>query len=297
MVPSDILPPFLEGTSVEKEQALPPTWQGWLQQNLARGCLPADMLPVMTAGGIAEHVARAALGLPVSEPHPALRDPYRYETSRLASGARINAAGHMVDVVARVALPVVAILDNVLSQSECDELIAMARSQMQRSKVVDEKSGALRDDPSRTSQGAVIPLGCSPLVEALDARIAALMGLPVSHGEPLQVLRYGEGGEYQPHFDYFPPDQPGAEAVLAIGGQRVSTLVVYLAAPEEGGTTDFPEIDLQVVPKQGRAVYFEYANSAGQVDRLSLHAGEPVVRGEKWMATRWMRERPYRSHP
>lgn len=274
---------------------LPAQWQEWVNQNLDRGCASTDMLREMLSGGIPDHAARAALGLPSSPVHPALRDPYRYETPRIPAGPRINAAGHVVDVAVRIALPVVVILDNVLTAEECEELVALARSQMQRSKVVDEMSGALRDDPSRTSQGAVLPLGCTPLVEALDERIAALMGLPVAHGEPLQVLRYGEGGEYQPHFDYFPPDQPGAEAVLAVGGQRVSTLVMYLSEPEDGGTTDFPEIDLKVFPKQGRAVYFEYANSSGQVDPLTLHAGAPVVRGEKWIATRWMRERPYRS--
>jgi prolyl 4-hydroxylase len=80
---------------------------------------------------------------------------------------------------------------------------------------------------------------------------------------------------------------------MTIGGQRVSTMVMYLNEVEEGGTTIFPEIGLEVVPKKGSAVYFEYTNSQNQLDRLTLHGGSPVTRGEKWIVTKWMRQRRY----
>ena len=68
---------------------------------------------------------------------------------------------------------------------------------------------------------------------------------------------------------------------------------MYLNDVAEGGETTFPSIHLTVSPKKGSAVYFEYCNSRGQVDPLSLHAGQPVLQGEKWIATKWMRERKY----
>jgi prolyl 4-hydroxylase len=51
-----------------------------------------------------------------------------------------------------------------------------------------------------------------------------------------------------------------------------------------------PRLGLAVLPLRGNAVYFEYCNEAGQVDPLSLHAGAPVLSGEKWVATKWMRQ-------
>ena len=91
----------------------------------------------------------------------------------------------------------------------------------------------------------------------------------------------------------FPYELKGSQQHLAVGGQRVSTLVMYLSDVEQGGETTFPDVGVSVVPKKGAAVYFEYCNSQGQVDPLSLHAGNPVIKGEKWIATKWMRQRKY----
>jgi prolyl 4-hydroxylase len=68
---------------------------------------------------------------------------------------------------------------------------------------------------------------------------------------------------------------------------------MYLLPPEEGGETEFPDAGVTVVPKQGSAVYFEYQDAQGRLDHLTLHAGLPVIRGTKWIATRWIRERAF----
>ena len=68
---------------------------------------------------------------------------------------------------------------------------------------------------------------------------------------------------------------------------------MYLNDVAEGGGTDFPDVGLSIVPRQGRAVYFAYTGHFGEVDPLSLHAGLPVIRGEKWIATKWLRQKAY----
>jgi prolyl 4-hydroxylase len=50
-----------------------------------------------------------------------------------------------------------------------------------------------------------------------------------------------------------------------------------------------------VRPRRGSGVYFEYFNAAGELDTRLLHAGMPVTRGEKWVATKWLRQSPYHS--
>merc|ERR1719204_448733 len=52
---------------------------------------------------------------------------------------------------------------------------------------------------------------------------------------------------------------------------------------------------LRVRPKRGRAVLFFNHDPAGGVDRMSMHAGCPVVRGVKWIAQRWFRLKPYQN--
>jgi prolyl 4-hydroxylase len=134
----------------------------------------------------------------------------------------------------------------------------------------------------------------TPFIASLDKRIAELMQVPVVNGEGLQILNYQIGGEYKPHFDYFPPELPGSAVHIARGGQRIATLIVYLNTVEEGGETILPEIGLKVAPVQGNALYFAYTNSLNQVDPLTYHGGNPVIRGEKWIATKWVRQHEYR---
>lgn len=70
-----------------------------------------------------------------------------------------------------------------------------------------------------------------------------------------------------------------------------SFLVIYLNDVKDGGETIFPEIGLSIVPRAGHAVYFSYCNADNQLDSRSLHGGAPVRIGEKWIATKWLRQR------
>ncbi len=59
---------------------------------------------------------------------------------------------------------------------------------------------------------------------------------------------------------------------------------------EGGGETFFPKLNLKIKAVQGNALYFSYTNSKNEVDRMTLHGGSPVIRGEKWIMTKWMRQ-------
>lgn len=198
-----------------------------------------------------------------------------------------------VRVVFRHARPHVVLLANVLTAEECDALIEVALPQLRRADVVDSGSGGSYIDARRTSELTILRRGASPLLARIDQRIARITGIPVERGEPLQVMRYGAGAEYQPHHDYFDLSRRGEAAYLVHGGQRVASLVIYLNDVEAGGETVFPEVGLSVAPAKGSAVYFAYTDAQSRCDPLSFHGGAPVVRGEKWIATRWLRELPF----
>lgn len=212
------------------------------------------------------------------------------EPSRVVSGNVIRTSDRDVFVVMRITKPDVIVLADLLSAEECDELIRLAAPKIERSTTVDPVTGKAIVIDNRTSHGTFFHLNETDFIARLDRRIAEVMNWPLQNGEGIQILKYGTGGEYRPHFDYFPPQNPGSSRPLTEGGQRVATLVMYLNDVEEGGATIFPEVGLSVSPRKGHAVYFSYFNSLGRVDPLTLHGGAPVLKGEKWIATKWMRQ-------
>jgi prolyl 4-hydroxylase len=127
-----------------------------------------------------------------------------------------------------------------------------------------------------------------PVCARLEKRLAALVDWPLENGEGLQVLRYRPGAEYRPHYDYFDPAEAGTPKILKRGGQRVASIVCYLNTPEGGGATVFPDIGLEVAPVRGNAVFFSYDRP--HPSTRTLHGGAEVTAGEKWVATKWLRE-------
>ena len=208
----------------------------------------------------------------------------------LPNGTRsaVWAGDREVEVIVNLTDPRVVVFGKLLSDAECDEIIALARVRLVRSETVQTSTGATEVNEARTSQGMFFDRGEHPVCKRIELRMAALLNWPVENGEGLQVLRYGPGAEYKPHYDYFDPDQPGTPTILKRGGQRVASLVCYLNTPALGGATVFPDVKLDVAPLKGNAVFFSY-DRPHPLTR-SLHGGAPVVEGEKWVATKWLRQ-------
>jgi prolyl 4-hydroxylase len=203
----------------------------------------------------------------------------------------VSASSGGVQVIATMHKPRVVVLSGLLSHAECDELVALARPRMARSETLELTTGGGAIHESRTSQGMFFDREENPLCSRIERRIADLLDWPLDHGEGLQVLHYGVGAEYKPHYDYFDPDQPGTVPVLKRGGQRVASVVMYLNTPRQGGGTVFPDVQFEVAPIKGNAVFFSY-DRPDPITR-SLHGGSPVIEGEKWVATKWLRERRF----
>jgi prolyl 4-hydroxylase len=218
---------------------------------------------------------------------------YAYEPPRLRRGPRIATFDRTIEVVARADKPMMAALAGVMTPEECAQLVELARPRLEPSTVADARTGKDVVSAQRTSLGMFFRPMENDLVARLDRRFAEVTGLPAENGEGLQILYYAVGAEFPPHFDFVQPSNEANKESIARSGQRVSTLITYLNDVEEGGETAFPNVGWTVYPKRGNAVYFEYCNSRGQVDPRTLHAGCPVLRGEKWIATKWMRERRF----
>ena len=195
------------------------------------------------------------------------------------NGNKIKTEDREINIIARFEEPLVVVLGSVLDDEECEALIQLSKDLLQRSKIGSTKEVS----DIRTSSGAFLTDVKNHILARVEKRVSAIMGIPIEHGEGLHILNYKPGQEYKEHLDYFAPTSKAAK------NNRISTLVLYLNDVEEGGTTFFPKLNLTVCPQKGMAVYFEYFYNDSILNELTLHAGAPVVKGEKWIATQWMR--------
>lgn len=268
----------------------------WILARVDAGATTGEILGEMQATGWQEYAAAAAVAgamgtraAPVHEAPAAavlrVPDPVRPNGPSL-----VDAGDRQVAVLANLRVPRVVVFGGLLSGEECDALVARASPRLLRSATVNLDTGKDEVHDARTSEGTWFRRGEDALILAIEARIAALTGCPPERGEGLQVLRYGPGAQYVPHYDYFDPERTGTRDVLAHGGQRVASLVMYLNTPDAGGATTFPDVGFEVGPVKGNAVFFSYDRP--HPDTKSLHGGAPVLAGEKWIATKWLREGP-----
>ncbi|MFC3148874.1 2OG-Fe(II) oxygenase [Piscinibacterium candidicorallinum] len=275
----------------------------WLQNEIGRGCRPEVLIESMIKAGYEADFARNVINasfasleaLEGKRPNVLganLEGTLKINTDPLP-GNFIKTSDRDVQVLLNMQSPRIMLFGGLLSDEECDGIIEFSRAKMARSHVVDSDAGGTREDEARTSTGAAFQRGETALHTRIEKRISELLGWPVEHGEGLQILHYNIGGEYKPHYDYFHHDRPGEAEQLKTGGQRIATLVMYLNDVEAGGGTIFPELGLETMPKKGNAIYFAYGGMDGTLDSRSLHGGAPVERGEKWIATKWIRQRPY----
>ncbi|UOE53755.1 2OG-Fe(II) oxygenase [Bacillus sp. CMF12] len=206
---------------------------------------------------------------------------YKEQTIFDHVGNKIITEDREIHIIARFAEPLIVVLGNVLSDEECDQLIQQSKDRMQRSKV----ANSIEVDELRTSSSTFFHEGENEIVARIEKRVSQIMNIPVEHGEGLQILNYKIGQEYKAHFDFF------SSTSRAASNPRISTLVMYLNDVEQGGETYFPKLNFSVSPQKGMAVYFEYFYNDQNLNDLTLHGGAPVIIGDKWAATQWMRRK------
>jgi prolyl 4-hydroxylase len=175
----------------------------------------------------------------------------------------------------------------------CAHVIARAVPKLKRAQVNDYHTGKLKVDSMRTNTGSVFSLIETDFVfQLVRARIAHTAGLAAGNLEPLEVLHYSVGERFKPHIDFYHPDLPNFAEAIRTKGQRVQTCLVYLNDDYEGGETDFPKIGLKFRGRAGEAIFFDNVDAEGNGDMRTLHEGMPPSRGEKWLLSQWMRDRP-----
>lgn len=190
--------------------------------------------------------------------------------------------------------PLIRKLPGVVHPLVLDTVINLAAPLVQRSKIVDARTGEARVDPTRNSSHVTLgPRQHDHVLEALERCIGSVCRVSTLNGEFLQILRYRLGEEFKPHVDYFNESGAGAYRSLADGGQRAQTVLMYLNEGYQGGNTCFLKLRIEIKGRRGDMLHFHNLAANGLGHQDSLHAGMPVRAGEKWLLSQWIRSESY----
>jgi len=259
------------------------------------------------------HFAASALGQPqapivyhakpVSEGLSALSLQHESHANSIFLQDPLNPALVSQVLTSKIQLYLIA---DFMSASECQALIDLGAKHLRASTVSLPDQHAQRDSGQvleqlgdqtyvdlsfRTSQTCDLALLNDPKVLALDQRISQTLGVNAALSEGTQLQRYRVGEQFKAHTDYFSPHSEEYARFATERGNRTWTFMVYLNEVKLGGGTQFVSIKKTIQPRQGMAVVWNNRLPSGEVNPETLHAGLPVLEGEKFVITKWFRER------
>ena len=175
--------------------------------------------------------------------------------------------------------PKPVVIENFLSENECIHIKQEAKSKLQASTVDKDRRV---DEQIRKSETAWLSTE-DPIIRSVVERCVSRTDRPIENCEQLQVLRYKEGGHYNPHQDVFYQDK----------NKRLYTFIIALNDEYEGGETAFPNLNEKYKLNAGDALFFHTLDNYGLDTSDALHGGQPVKSGEKWVCNLWVHKYPY----
>jgi len=175
-----------------------------------------------------------------------------------------------------------------LSADECKKLCMMIDLVAKPSTLHEESYAS----GFRTSYSGDLDAGDS-FVMGISRRIDDLLGINPICGEAIQGQRYLPGQQFKPHNDWFYTNEKYWQLERKRGGQRSWTAMAFLNEVEEGGETHFTKVGVKIEPKPGVLLVWNNALPDGTPNEGTMHAGTPVVKGAKFVITKWYRTRKW----
>jgi prolyl 4-hydroxylase len=267
------------------------SWRGWVKTNLEQKSDKLELFTILLNHGydfalvkdLLEYeptdkriMARLAYQerMLVKEMTPVIEQPFK----RLADNHKVfRLDTSLADIFE---------IHDFLNAQECQEIIKVMETNLKASTVTDPNA----DKSVRTSSTSHL-LCTDPVIEKIERKIHGFMGIGLEYGEELQGQRYEIGQEFKQHTDYF--DSNATYNLMHMDrGQRTWTFMVYLDDCEEGGQTRFTRLNFDIKPEAGKVLVWNNQKPDGQGNHFTEHWGMPVIKGQKNIITKWMREKP-----
>lgn len=266
-----------------KMETFAPEWEEWIDLNLRLGNCKQIMFQKSLEAGYSHALLKRKIGIDYQAP---------VQTQALARVAlrnaqRLNAKNLEIFRI-----------DGFLTPDECADIIATINaSELTVSSTYNVTKPMERIvNVERTSKTCYFG-GTNPFIAEVETRICKTLGISNRCAEQIQGQKYEVGQEFRFHTDYFDPELLKKDA--SINGQRTWTFMIYLNDVEEGGYTSFLRAFCSSAPKTGTAIVWNNlyspatspnAGDWGKENPFSSHCGMPIVRGEKYILTKWFKE-------
>ncbi|KAI3441021.1 Fe2OG dioxygenase domain-containing protein [Psidium guajava] len=205
---------------------------------------------------------------------------------------------------------------NFATAEQCQSIIEMVKAGLKPSALALRKGETEENTKGiRTSSGMFISAsedktGTLDIIEEKIARVQCFQGNmeredlklfeDITMFQAFNVLRYEIGQRYNSHYDAFSPAEYGPQKSQRVASfcctyrmlKRGRNMFPYENGMNMDGTYDFQKcVGLKVKPRQGDGLLFYSLLPNGTIDPFSLHGSCPVIKGEKWVATKWIRDR------
>ncbi|XP_022104753.1 prolyl 4-hydroxylase subunit alpha-1-like isoform X2 [Acanthaster planci] len=185
--------------------------------------------------------------------------------------------------------PRLIIYHDILDDREIAKVKELAAPRLNRATIQNPVTGKLEYADYRISKSAWLREDLDPMVTSIRRRVSDYSGLELATAEELQVVNYGIGGHYEPHFDFARKEETNAFKDLGTGN-RIATMLFYMSDVPAGGATVFPMVGARLLPKKGTGAFWYNLFPSGEGDFDTRHAACPVLVGSKWVSNIWIHE-------
>ncbi|CAH1246423.1 P4HA1 [Branchiostoma lanceolatum] len=185
--------------------------------------------------------------------------------------------------------PKMWIFHNILTDPEMEVIKKIAQPRLRRATIQNSITGELEHASYRISKSAWLQGWEHKVIRRVNQRVEDVTGLTMETAEELQVVNYGMGGHYEPHFDFARKEEKSAFDPSE--GNRIATMLFYMSDVEAGGATVFPQVGARLIPEKGAGAFWYNLFRSGEGDMLTRHAACPVLVGSKWVSNKWIHER------
>jgi len=246
-------------------------WKYWIWNNIKNGVNKKEIFKILIENNYDSDVICNELNYDVNK-------NMDFNSIIIPNGIRFNSDKALIFTI-----------DNFMSDEECSKIIELTKSNLKPSKI----TGDGKDTSFRTSYSCDLYNNCS-IINDIEKRISDTLNICPSYGESMQSQYYKIGNQFKLHTDYFEPFTDEYINNASINGNRTWTFMIYLNNVQEGGCTFMKELDYRVKPERGKALLWYNLKSNGDVNPHTLHAGEPIIKGEKYIITKWFRIKKYK---
>lgn len=268
------------------------SWKAWIKENKDRGCCQTEMKEIMINAGLNINDIENELNNKNQEPtQPKLT------INKAMNNNQLSEKNLSYLFLNNIYLPNIKkiqtnkinlnIIENFLDKDTCEKLIKIIRRDNRRSTITTYRTE--EDKEFRTSQTCDMPQD-DDTVKKLEKQMATYLGYENERTEHCQGQYYKVGNQFKAHTDWFTRDTEEWDNYAKDDGQRTWTFMIYLNDVEEGGETEFTNLDIKLKPKMGMGVLWNNMDSTGEELNDTLHWGKPPIKGEKFIITKWFRE-------